>query len=129
MSIWNKASFIGRLTRDPDLRKTSEDTSVCNFSIAVRKAVKPKEGEPDANFIDCVAWRQRADYLCNYGSKGRLVAVDGEMVPRSYTDKDGINRKTVELVVDNLSFLDSRSDGNSAPANESAQPGDGDLPF
>ncbi len=104
MSI-NRVVLIGRLTRDPELKTTATGKNVVEFSIAVNKRIKPAEGA-DADFFRVKAWSQTADYVNSYIGKGRLVAVDGRLETRKYTDKDGNNREIVEVVADNVNALD-----------------------
>ncbi len=121
----NRVVLIGRLVRDPDLRTTSTGKNVVEFSIAVNKRIKPKDAnEPDADFFRIKAWGQTADYVSNYLSKGRLVAVDGRLDTRKFVDQNGNNREIVEIVADNVNGLDRpREDGAPAgprPATGSA---------
>lgn len=112
----NRVILIGRLTRDPELRTTNTGTNVADFSIAVDKRIKPKDpNAPTADFFRCKAWSQTADYITNYGSKGRLVSVDGRLESRKYVDKDGNNREIWEVVAEQVSLLDRPRD-DSAPS-------------
>ena len=124
----NRIVLVGRLTRDPELRTTNSGTSVVEFSIAVDKRIKPKDANaPTADFFRVKAWGQSGEFISNYGSKGRLVSVDGRMESRKYTDKDGNNREVWEVVADQLSLLDRpREDGGgAAPAPRAAAAGSG----
>lgn len=115
MSV-NRVVLIGRLTRDPELRTTNSGKNVVEFSIAVSKRVKPQDGAPDADFFRVKAWGQTADYVNSYLTKGRLVAVDGRLETRKWTDQNGTNRESVEVVADNVNGLDRPRDdagGNS----------------
>ena len=114
MSI-NRVVLIGRLTRDPELRTTSTGKNVVEFSIAVNKRIKPQEGA-DADFFRIKAWGQTADYVSNYISKGRLVGVDGRLETRKWTDQNGANRETIEIVADNVNALDRPREEGGAPA-------------
>lgn len=115
----NRVVLIGRLTRDPEHRTTTTGKSVCDFSIAVQKRIKPQDGSPDADFFRVNAWERTADYVSNYLHKGRLVAVEGRLQSRKYTASDGTNREVVEVVADNVQALDRpRDDG--APASAGA---------
>jgi|SRR5579862_501989 len=109
MSI-NRVVLVGRLTRDPELRTTQTGKSVCDFSIAVTKRVKPQDGSPDADFFRVTAWGQTADYVSTYLTKGRLVGLDGRLQSRKYTASDGQNREVVEIVADNVQGLDRPKD-------------------
>jgi len=111
----NRVVLVGRLTRDPELRTTGTGKSVVSFSIAVTKKIKPTDGSPDADFFSVTAWEKTAEYVSNYLSKGRLVAVDGRLQTRKYTGSDGVNREVVEVVADNVQGLDRPKDGD-APA-------------
>jgi single-strand DNA-binding protein len=116
----NRVILIGRLVRDPELRTTNTGTNVAEITIAVDKRIKPKDpNAPTADFVRVKAWSQTADYIANYGSKGRLVSVDGRLESRKYTDKDGNNREVWEVVADNLSLLDRPRD-DSAPGTAPA---------
>ncbi len=111
----NRVVLIGRLTRDPEMRTTTTGKNVVEFSIAVNKRMKPQDGSPDADFFRCKAWGQTAEYVSNYLGKGRLVAVDGRIEQRKYTDKDGANREIFEIVADSVQGLDRPTD---APTKE-----------
>lgn len=116
----NRVVLIGRLTRDPELRTTTSGKSVCDFSIAVTKRMKPQDGSPDADFFRCTSWERTAEYVKNYLSKGRLVAVEGRLTSRKYTGSDGVNREVVEIVADNVQSLDRPRDDSPATAAVSA---------
>jgi single-strand DNA-binding protein len=107
----NRVVLVGRLTRDPELRTTGTGKSVVSFSIAVTKKFKPQDGSPDADFFNISAWDKTAEYVSNYLSKGRLVAVDGRLQTRKYTGSDGVNREVVEVIADNVQGLDRPKDG------------------
>ena len=108
----NRVVLIGRLTRDPELRSTNTGKSVCDFSIAVDKRIKPTDGSPTADFFRVSAWGQTAEFVNNYVHKGRLVAVEGRLQSRKYTTTDGQNREVVEIVADSVQALDRpREDG------------------
>ncbi|MBN9504059.1 MAG: hypothetical protein BGO01_19950 [Armatimonadetes bacterium 55-13] len=109
MSV-NSVVLVGRLTRDPELRTTNTGKSVCSFSLAVTKRIKPTDGSPDADFFNIVAWGNQADYVTNYLAKGRLVAVEGRLQSRKYTASDGTNREVVEIVASNVQGLDRPRD-------------------
>jgi single-strand DNA-binding protein len=120
----NRVILIGRLTRDPELRTTNTGTNVAEFSIAVDKRIKPKDpAAPTADFFRIKAWGQTAEFISNYGSKGRLAAVDGRLESRKYTDKDGNNREIWEVVADNVNLLDRPRD--DAPSGAPAASGGG----
>jgi single-strand DNA-binding protein len=102
----NSVCIIGRLTRDPELRTTTTGKSVASFSLAVQKRIKPQDDSPDADFFDIVAWERQADYVVNYLTKGRMVAVEGRLQTRKWTATDGSNRTVVEIVATNVQGLD-----------------------
>lgn len=111
----NRVVLVGRLTRDPELRTTNTGKSVCDFSIAVTKRIKPQDGSADADFFRVSCWEKTAEYVSNYLTKGRLVAVDGRLQSRKFTDAQGQNREIVEIVADNVQGLDRPKD-DGAPA-------------
>ena len=107
----NRVILIGRLTRDPELRTTNTGKSVVSFSIAVQKRSKPQNpNDPDADFFRVKAWNQTAEYVSNYLTKGRLVAVDGRLETSKFVDNTGANREVVEVVADNVNGLDRPRD-------------------
>ena len=103
----NCAIIMGRLTADPELRKTPSDVSVTSFTVAVDRKYN-KDEEKIADFINVVAWRGSADFVCKYFKKGQMIAVQGEIQTRSYDDKDGIKRWVTEIIADNVSFCGSK---------------------
>ena len=106
----NVVALNGRLTDDPELRHTNKDTAVTSFTLAVdRSFAKPGE-KRKADFIDVVCWRGTAEFACKYFRKGQLVAVDGQLQSRSYTDGKGIKRKAVEVVAANVHFVEPRKE-------------------
>lgn len=106
----NSCQFVGRLTADIELRRTNDGTAVCSYSIAVKRP-----GVKDTtDFIDIVTWRQGAEYLAKYGSKGDIVAVTGSLQPRSWTDKDGNKRRVFEVVTTSVELLSSRRNSQEA---------------
>lgn len=108
----NSCQFVGRLTADIELRRTNDGTAVCSYSIAVKRP-----GVKDTtDFIDIVTWRQGAEYLAKYGSKGDIVAVTGILQPRSWTDKDGNKRRVCEVVTASVELLSSRRNSQE-PSN------------
>ncbi|HWD38033.1 MAG TPA: single-stranded DNA-binding protein [Fimbriimonas sp.] len=107
----NRIVLVGRLVRDPEPRTTTTGSTVVEFSIAVDKRIKPKEaGAPTADFFRVKAWNQTGEFIAKWGTKGRLVSVDGRMESRKYTDKEGQNREMWEVVADNISLLDRPRD-------------------
>ncbi len=118
----NHITIMGRLTRDPGLRRTGSGVAVASFSLAVDRDYSPRDGgERETDFIDCVAWRQTGEFVSKYFTKGRMAVVSGRLQIRSWTDKDGNKRRTAEVVADNVYFGDSRRDGDggnfAAPAD------------
>jgi single-strand DNA-binding protein len=109
----NRVILIGRLTRDPELKYTPNGTAVANFSIAVNR----KFNKEETDFIDIVAWRQSAEFCANYGSKGRLMAIEGRLQVRNYENKEGQKRKAVEVIADDVRFLDKGSTSSSSVSN------------
>ena len=106
----NHITIMGRLTKDPELRRTGSGIAVTSFTLAVDRDFKADNGEKETDFIDCVAWRQTGEFVGKYFAKGRMAVVSGRLQIRSWTDKDGNKRRTAEVVVDNVYFGDSKSD-------------------
>ena len=107
----NHITIMGRLTRDPELRRTGSGIAVASFSLAVDRDFSPRDGgERETDFIDCVAWRQTGEFVSKYFTKGRMAVVSGRLQIRSWTDKDGNKRRTAEVVADNVYFGDSKRD-------------------
>ena len=148
----NKIFIMGRLTRDPELRRTQSGTAVTSFTLAVDRDFKSQFGEKETDFIDVVAWRSTAEFAAKYFTKGRMAIVEGRLQIRPWTDKEGNSRRSAEVVADNIYFGDSKRDnagdvgGYSAPAYTAPAGGysapvggpsgfaeideeDGDLPF
>lgn len=110
----NHIVIMGRLVRDPELRRTGTGVAVASFRVAVDRDFAPKDGgERKADFIDCVAWRQTGEFISKYFTKGRMIIVDGRLEMRDWTDKDGNKRTSAEIVVANAYFGDSKRDGDS----------------
>lgn len=103
----NRIIIMGRLTRDPELRRTQNGTAVASFSLACERDFKDENGDREVDFIDCVAWRKTADLVSEYFTKGRMAAVSGRLQIRGWTDKDGNRRRTAEILVANIYFGDS----------------------
>ena len=107
----NHIVIMGRLTRDPELRRTGSGIAVASFSVAVERDFSGRDGgEKETDFIDCVAWRQTGEFVSKYFTKGRMIVVSGRLQIRSWTDKDGNKRRTAEVVADNCYFGDSKRD-------------------
>ncbi len=131
----NRIVLMGRLTRDPELRRTQSGTPVTSFSLAVDRDFKSQSGEKETDFIDIVAWRNTAEFVCNYFTKGRMAVVEGRLQIRDWKDRDGNNRRSAEVVADNVYFGDSKRDSAGggydappaygAPASSYAPPAGG----
>ena len=106
----NKIFIMGRLTRDPELRRTQSGTPVTSFSLAVDRDFKSQSGEKETDFIDVVAWRQTAEFVARYFTKGRMAVVEGRLQIRDWQDRDGNKRRSAEVVADNVYFGDSKRD-------------------
>lgn len=104
----NHITIMGRLTRDPELRRTGSGVAVTSFTLAVDRDFAPNGGEKETDFIDCVAWRQTGEFVDKYFSKGSMAVVSGRLQIRSWTDKDGNKRRSAEVVADNVYFGDSK---------------------
>lgn len=134
----NHITIMGRLTKDPELRRTGSGVAVTSYTVAVDRDFG-QDGKKETDFIDCVAWRQTGEFVSKYFSKGSMIVVSGRLQIRSWTDKDGGKRRTAEVVADNVYFGDSKKSesgdtnysNNNAPAqNYSMLEGsDEDLPF
>ena len=110
----NHIVSMGRLVRDPELRRTGSGVAVASFRVAVDRDFAPKDGgERKADFIDCVAWRQTGEFISKYFAKGRMIVVEGRLEMRDWTDKDGNKRTSAEVVVANAYFGDSKREGDS----------------
>ena len=122
----NHITIMGRLTRDPELRRTGSGTAVASFTVAVDRDFGGRDGgEKETDFIDCVAWRQTGEFVSKYFTKGRMIVVSGRLQIRSWTDKEGNKRRTAEVVAENCYFGDSKRDdqgGNSYGGNTYAAP-------
>ena len=131
---FNKCLIAGRLTADPELKKTPSGLSVTSFTVAVNRP-KDKDGNRTADYIDCQAWRNTAEFICKYFSKGSSIFLEGAIQTRSYKDKNGNKRKATELVISNVWFVESKKDNQAAPtaigapADFEEMTGDDELPF
>ena len=111
----NHITIMGRLTRDPELRRTGSGVAVASFTVAVdRDFGKNENGERETDFIDCVAWRQTGEFVSKYFTKGRMIVVDGRLEMRDWTDREGNKRTSAEINVDNAYFGDSKRDGDNS---------------
>lgn len=144
----NHITIMGRMVRDPEMRRTASGIACASFTLAVDRDYSGKDGgEKETDFIDCVAWRSTAEFVQKYFSKGRMAVASGRLQIRSWTDKDGNKRRTAEVVADNVYFGDSKREADnsgytgfvpnnavpasSAPASDFAMLDDDDaqLPF
>ena len=117
----NKVFIMGRMTRDPELRRTNSGTAVASFTLACDRDFKDKEtGEKATDFIYVVAWRQTGEFVSKHFTKGRMAIVEGCLQVRNYTDKDGNKRKATEIVADNVYFGDSKRDDNQVGSCQNA---------
>lgn len=136
----NKWIGMGRLVHSPELRNTQSGIDVASFTLAIDRDYKGSNGERETDFVDVVAWRQKATFASKYLEKGRMVVVEGRWQMRDYTDKQGNKRRAWEVLVDSIYFADSKrtdNGGGSVPGSAPAAPGgfaeidddDGQLPF
>ena len=115
----NKVFIMGRLTRDPELRRTQSGTAVASFTLAVERDFKDKEtGARTTDFIEVVAWRQAAEFVSRYFTKGRMAVVEGRLQIRDWTDKDGNKRRPAEIVTEQVYFGDSKREDNQTAGNQ-----------
>ena len=110
----NHITIMGRMTRDPELRRTASGVAVTSFTLAVDRDFSPKDGEKEVDFIDVVAWRHTGEFVSKYFTKGRMAVVSGRLQIRNYTDKDGNKRRAAEIIADNVYFGDSKREENTS---------------
>lgn len=137
----NNIDLQGRLTRDPELKRTQSGTAVCSFSVACERDVKDQNGERKTDFIECVAWRGTAELLSRYFRKGSMIVLNGRLELRDWKDRDGNNRRSAEVRVNNIYFTESKQGGGGAQPEYQGEPDgtanfgempdidDGELPF
>ena len=135
----NHITIMGRLTRDPELRRTGTGIAVASFTVAVDRDFSGRDGgEKETDFIDCVAWRQTGEFVSKYFTKGSMIVVSGRLQIRGWTDKDGNKRRTAEVVADNVYFGEAKNSNASNVTNHYPTPGqdfeqvdvpDSELPF
>ena len=133
----NKIILMGRLTRDPELRRTATGTAVTSFVLAVDRDFKNQNGEKDVDFIECTAWRGTAEFVSKYFAKGRVAIVEGRLQISDWVDKEGSKRRTAEVMAESVYFGDSKHKGEYSPAPAQPAPAelteigeeDGELPF
>ena len=129
----NTCTIMGRMTRNPELRRTPSGVAVVSFPVAVDRDYKDKDGSKETDFIDCVAWRNTAEFVRNYFAKGQMIVVHGRLQSRDWVDKDGGKRKTVEIVADSVYFGEGKRKSQDAvqsePSGFSEIEEDSGLPF
>lgn len=118
----NKVELIGRLTKDPEIRTTANQVAFCNFTLAVDRSFKDANGQRQADFINCVAWRQTATFIQKYFRKGNRLAVIGSIQTRSYEDKNGQKVFVTEVIADEAEFVESNNAQATAPAQQAPEP-------
>ena len=133
----NHITIMGRLTRDPELRRTGTGIAVTSFTLAVDRDFKSQDGEKETDFIDVVAWRNTAEFVSKYFTKGRMAVVEGRLQIRDWTDRDGGKRRSAEVLAESVYFGDSKRSESDTP--QVAEPGEdqefaedtenGPLPF
>lgn len=129
----NKIFIMGRLTRDPELRRTQNGTAVAGFALAVDRDFKNADGTKETDFIEVVAWRSSAEFVSKYFANGRMAIVEGRLQIRDWQDKDGNKRRNAEVVADNVYFGDSKKEGDSSGGYKAAgkavdvEPGEGEF--
>ncbi|MGI5906349.1 MAG: single-stranded DNA-binding protein [Candidatus Pararuminococcus gallinarum] len=111
----NKAILVGRITADPELRHTPNNIAVTSFTVAVNRPYS-RNAERQTDFIDIVAWRSTAEFVCRYFHKGNAIAIDGRIQVSNYTDKDGNKRRRFEVLADNVSFVEGKNASGASPA-------------
>jgi single-strand DNA-binding protein len=129
----NIAALMGRLTNDPELRHTPSNVAVTTFTLAVSRSYVKQGAERETDFIDVVAWRNTAEFICKYFKKGQMMALEGSIQTRTYTDKEGKNRKAFEILADNVYFTEGKGKSADEPTDaadrfEAIEDGE-DLPF
>lgn len=118
----NRIIIMGRLTRDPELRRTGSGLAVASFSVAVERDFPDRTtGQREADFIDCVAWRQTGEFVSKWFAKGTMIVVSGRLQMRSWTDKDGNKRTTAEVVAENVYFGESKKDRDARENGDNHQ--------
>ena len=120
----NTIFLIGRLTRRPELKYTSSNKAVCDFSIAVNRNYTNEDGKREADFINCQVWNKQAENLCKYQDKGNQIAVDGNLRVQSYDDKDGNKRYSTFVLVNNIEYLESKKNDTNNVSNEKSKNND-----
>lgn len=124
----NKVVLMGRITKDPELRRTGSGTAVTSFSLACDRDFKSQSGEKETDFIEVVAWKNTAEFVSKYFSKGRMAVVEGRLQIRDWTDKAGNKRTTAEVVADNVYFADSKRSTDSGAVHSYSDTPSGMMP-
>ncbi len=125
----NRVILVGRLTKNPEIRKTPNGASICKFTLAVSRKVKA-QGQPDADFISCVAWNKTADLMYQYLKKGSLIGVDGRLQTGKFTNNNGETIYTCDVMVESLQFLDKKEEAQNNNVNQEREMSynEGDYP-
>ena len=118
----NNVTLIGRLTADPEIKRTQSGTAMVRFSIAVDRAYTKQGEEKQADFINCVAWDKKAEFICKYFSKGQRIALTGSIRTGSYTDKDGNKHNTFDVWADSVEFCESKKQGGTSTEAHTQEP-------
>lgn len=118
----NKVELIGRLTKEPELKLTANQTAFCNFTIAVDRRFKDANGQRQADFINCVAWRQTAQFIAKYFHKGNKIALSGSIQTRSFDDQNGQKRFVTEVIIDEAEFVESQPQAQPEPSQPAPEP-------
>ncbi len=117
----NKVILMGRLTADPELRQTTSGIASCRFSVAIDRGYKSKDtGERQTDFINVIAWRQTAEFICRYFSKGRMIIVEGSLRNNNYTDNNGVKHYSMDVQADNVTFGESKSAASASGSIENS---------
>lgn len=121
--MYNKVTMLGRVVNDLAVKQTPQGVAVLSFSIAVDRRYQTKGEEKKSDFFDCVAWRNEAEFISRFWSKGKPILIEGELQNRSYTDKNGVNRQVTEIIVDHACFTgDAKASSSGSTAAEAAKP-------
>lgn len=118
----NRVILVGRLTKNPEIRKTPNGASICKFTLAVSRKVKA-QGQPDADFISCVAWNKTADLMYQYLKKGSLIGIDGRLQTGKFTNNNGETIYTCDVMVESLQFLDKKEEAQNNDVNQEREGG------
>lgn len=128
----NTITIMGRMTRDPELRRTESGIAVASFALACERDYAPQGGEKETDFINVVCWRSTAEFVDKYFSKGRMAVVSGRLQIRDWTDKEGNKRRSAEILADRVYFGDAKRDGDAQESKSDfteVQGDEDDLPF